>query len=217
MHRETRRLTSFIAGVAALAVSSAASAAVIDFEALGPLTVSILVPSPYVEDGFKVETTIGVPALDVFLAYGPLDPVLGNRYTGDVALINGICCSNTRLTAQDGGPFSLLSIDLAENAPGVDTPNAVLFTGHKQGGGTVTQTINIDVTPFFPTMQTYALNSDFTNLVAVTWDMGADSLFMQFDNIVVAIPEPASLALWLTALAGLGWLAPRRLRRASLS
>src|SRR3972149_5408676 len=94
-----QRALGLVAAAILYLIASPVSAApiTIDFESLSPSLVgqiAISVPSPFSEDGFAVATTVGVPSLEGFEAYGT---AAFDRYTGSAALHNGICCSNTLL------------------------------------------------------------------------------------------------------------------------
>ena len=134
------------------------------------------------------------------------------NYTGSVALFNNTIGGVTRLTQDNGNPFTLNSIDLANLflqpvRPGGDS---VDFTGDVQGGGMVTQSFTLAASN---ALQTFAFNASFTNLLSVSFTQ--DGLLNQFDNIVVnggtPVPEPGSVALLVGA--GIGGVTLRRRKK----
>ena len=144
------------------------------------------------------------------------NPTNGFNYTGSVALFNNFVDGVTTLTTSDGRPFTLNRIDTAnsilQTAASGPFGITVTFTGTQQGGGTVTQVYthgnnnNLETVQFGP---------DFTNLLAVRFDMQF-AFFLQFDNIVVtavpAVLEPGNVALLMGSAVG-GIFALRRHKR----
>lgn len=201
--------------IALVGVVSTASATVIDFNTVGPLTgVNLLsVGTSYSEDGFQL-----VVSGDTFAAPGSLRA----EYTGQPALVVNIAANVTRtitLTALSGNPFEVDSIDLAK---WINTSTkTVSFTGNLYGGGTVLQSFNIPPVANF-SLSTYSFLPTFTNLASLQWTTITSSTnvittnnYHQFDNIVVQeqpIPEPSALALAIGGAAVL-WLIISRARR----
>ena len=196
--------------VALLALTGAAQAqTTLDFEAL---------PNPsngfftnqgvsITEDGF---TLTALPPNQY--GFASLAPNTNLNYTGSVALFNNTIGGVTRLTQDNGNPFTLNSIDLANLflqpvRPGGDS---VDFTGDVQGGGIVTQSFTLATSD---ALQTFAFNASFTNLLSVSFTQ--DGLLNQFDNIVVnggtPVPEPGSVALLVGA--GIGGMILKRRRK----
>jgi hypothetical protein len=180
-------------------------------------------------NGFTFTTTNPIPGLDsTFTSLGTLNPA----YPGRTSLfyrsgINPGIPGKITLTATDGGPFDLASIDLIE-LPGIGKdgkpldlgPFNVSFTGNRADGGTVVQTFAI--TQFF-TFKTLKFDG-FTDLSSVVWHqgIGAGNVYgtgnqtHQFTNVVVqSVPVPPSIVLvgiGAIGLVGYGW---RRSRTAS--
>ena len=198
--------------VALLALTGAAQAqTTLDFEAL---------PNPsngdndqgvsITEDGFTL--TDLAPDPFGFASIAPDGANFSLNYTGSVALLNNDIGGVTRLTQDNGNPFTLNSIDLANLflqfvRPGGDS---VDFTGDVQGGGIVTQSFTLAASN---ALQTFAFNASFTNLLSVSFTQ--DGLLNQFDNIVVnggtPVPEPGSMALLVGA--GIGGVMLRRRKK----
>jgi hypothetical protein len=201
-----RGIFSGLAAFAALGMGTPALATVITFDAAanahGTPQLSGPITSPYVESGYNISAPGGLYYLGTF------DP----RYAGEPNLFDSNYDDTTTLTATDGQPFSMLSIDLALMYLGSrpsDEPTT--FTGAIAGGGTVTQTFDVTNSSFL----TFTLAADFTNLTSVSWTATGGST-PQFSNIdvVASTPLPAALPLFVTGLGAMGLFGWRRKRRA---
>ncbi|MEO1201165.1 MAG: PEP-CTERM sorting domain-containing protein [Pseudomonadota bacterium] len=178
-----------LTAAALLAAPFAANAVVIDFDPLeeaGNGFVSL--GGTYSEDGF----TISAPTL-FYARQGDV------RYAGSAGAhartVNGVI---EMILSAGGSAFSVASIDLSIlNGNGV-SPD-VTFEGTLAGGGTVSQTFSVDTFGFV----TKTL-SGFNNITSLTWRQGPNDFNAhQFDNIVVRVAEPGTLALLGLGLFGL--------------
>jgi hypothetical protein len=119
---------------------------------------------------------------------------LSSSFTGSISLYHHISTGEIILTQSDGGPFKLISVDLAE-LPSFDQsgpinfgPFHVTFSGIRKHGKTVTATATVSP---FPTVTAFTFQG-FTNLISVHWFQGSGGgpglSTHQFDNVVVRIP-----------------------------
>ncbi len=189
--------------VAVLVAPNVARAAIIDFESLEHSDgLNGFHGTSYTEDGFMI-TLISGGQLTTF-------PTNGERFSGSTAMHNNGDGGITKLTREDGGPFDLFAIDLAELDG--DFQVTVTFDGVLSGGGLVDQTFTFvfDGIPFGP--QNFLFSPAFKNLAEVTWVQSFP--FHQFDNINASlVPLPAALPLMGTGLALLGFMGWRRKRK----
>ena len=203
-----RRLSRWVLAAALVAVFTGArdsGAITIDFESLAHTDSNVMAHlEPYSEDGFILTAPVGN-----LLSNG----TLRINFSGSTALFNGFVGGVQRISKDDGGAFSLISVDLSELNR---TQPTQVFTGFLAEGGTVTQQFTLDGVAFGP--ETFVFGSSFGNLTAVEWGGSA----IQYDNIVVgppndvdipALPTPAVLALALLLCAA----AAAEMRRAATS
>ncbi|MCL2790438.1 MAG: PEP-CTERM sorting domain-containing protein [Desulfobulbus sp.] len=179
-----------------LGVVSVAESAVLDFESLRHDDDQIVeIGAVYEESGFRLTAT--APDSSLAPSFATAGTELDYVFTGSTALINDNWEGTTILMRTDGGLFQMNSIDLAELFA-TGEPFTVTFTGLLGNGDSVFQTFNLDG---LLGTETFVFDTDFTDLVAVSWLQG-DYLFHQFDNIDVTpinaapIPEPATLLLF---------------------
>lgn len=163
------------------------------------------------DQGFSLTDT--GPILGNLHSVSPDGGALGYNYTGSVALFNGSTDGAETLTQDNGDPFGIQSIDIANLLLQSNTPGGVtvLFTGNVQGGGTVTKSFthgNDDG------LTTVTFDSSFANLTSFTINQTAP--YNQFDNIVLSgpassTPEPGTFALCgAMSVLGVGCLRRRR-------
>ncbi|MAP07794.1 MAG: hypothetical protein CMM00_02845 [Rhodopirellula sp.] len=209
MSQPTHIKLIFLAVVFCLQTNSVHSAVVETMEfsdIIGVGDSAEFVSSPYTESGFVLTTSVPNPIFTgtEFTARrrevgGVTHDAFSARFPGQITL-----------QKEDGGLFSLLTIDLARATLSLTDPSIpVTFTGTPNVGPLVSQTMTITEAADF---ETYSFNSSFSNLSSVTWNQVAGPVDHLFDNISVqaaAVPEPTSLA-FLGAVLGIASV--RRLR-----
>ena len=217
-----KRLHIFLSCVASFvcAIEQAiAGTVVMDFEVLEQVDANLHDHGKfYSEDGFTIEAEHSKFGVEVFRSAGTLDTI----FAGSTALFHANSEGEIILTKDDGTPFDLVSIDLAEvppnrvhpDGPTDSGPFPLEFFGTKVGGGSVSQTLTIDS---FLTLKTFTF-SGFSNLVEVNWFQGPGGMIAtgggpthQFDNIVLGdpIPEPSSIVLFALGAVGLVYMMRR--------
>ncbi len=136
-----------------------------------------LVGSTYTEDGF---TFVSAGGSGGFFALTADDLSL----TGSTSLFSTNIGGTITLTSDDGEPFTLESIDLAENPMFPEGSFEVIFTGTKSDGTTTEpQTFIIDGDVSGD--ETFDFSDDFTDLLSVSWVQAFPT--HQFDNIVITV------------------------------
>lgn len=207
-------LLPFLLLIGAWSPGAAAAMVTIDFESLPDQTgqvcgpVCTTDPARWIDNGFLIEGSDDVA--NGSFPGGVVDPGLGfgvppARFGQRSLFFCGTCGPlEFVLTQQNGQAFDLLSFDLTAAFPGGGDQWTVI--GALARGG--------EVTALFRTGRdiTVSFNSDWVGLESVTILAAAENaLNYQLDNIVVtAVPIPAAVWLFGSALAALGWLRRQR-------
>jgi hypothetical protein len=133
-----------------------------------------------------------IPPQDSFSRVGvgfPGDPQDGSAY------LRAALTQSLSFDFIDGSIFSVLSVDLAEYSAAFQYPITVHFIGYRPGGSTVMTDFTtdgvIDGTGPLADFQTFYFDNEWSGLSRVeipTWGWS-------LDNLVVSIPEPASLTV----------------------
>ncbi len=163
--------------------------------------------TPLLEDGFLID-----PALAPFQPV--LDPTGAGDGTNDI-IFCGWCSDGFEgisIYSDSGLTFELDSLDVYSDGLGVeDFAGAGLVTGYFDGGGTITQGINATVG-----IETVLFDDSWVNLTSIdivfaTSSFNTFGIVPALDNITLqAVPVPAAVWLFGSALAGLGWLRTRQ-------
>jgi len=160
-----------------------ADSVVIDFDSLevANANINVIVSGTYSEDGF---TLTGEP---MHYAGQSID-----LYAGSAGLFLASGGAPVTLALTLGGlSFDLFSIDLSFLDPAGTSP-PVTFTGLLADGSTTVQTF----TPTQFGFVTFNFDNTFRSLTSVEWNQGTTGQNAhQFDNIMVSVPEPATLLL----------------------
>ncbi len=196
--------------VATALLTTSAQAETIDFEA--EAGGYYYFPYSFVEDGFRVRyepispfgfTLIDDPADNL----GQCNPRCASNGTIALYAFNE---SSVTFDLENGGLFSLTSLDAAQTLTGNDRPLTLTLTGSGTGG-VVTTTIFVGVQEAESfTNFTFA---DFTNLSSLTITGGPEFPEFAIDNVVLsaaAVPEPASWAMLIAGFGAVGGLVRRR-------
>lgn len=152
---------------------------ILDFEELfNPGDTGYGVEDPYASQGYLISRT---PTEDDNLIFATAGET-SQWWAGSTGMyVNRIDGIEAILTREDGGTFSVESIDIATL---MGAPGEVTFVGTTADGETVIQTVSFDHTYQF---ETHALDG-FENLVEFRWLQNYPGPH-QFDNIVVISDE----------------------------
>ncbi len=196
--------------LAAATLAPVAHAAVINFNGVtGTGTINGYGTGPVANGGYKFASAGN--------GYVTGSDYAGNTDSGYYAY-NGtdfyMSAAQATVTSANALPFKLTSIDLATWASSSGSLTATL-TGSKVGGGTVTQTVNLDTivnsskTTGNDFVTYYFTGFDNLNSLAISNNFG---YYLAMDNFVLnaaSVPEPSSIALFGLAVAA-GAFARRR-------
>lgn len=210
-----------VAGSVLLSLATGFVLAPLDCRAQGRFTIAFEGPPELPPGGGDIRAAYSESGVE-FRLVGPTMPWDGvTRYAsgywaepdnGSTFLIGAQATTNSLgFHFLDGSVFDLLSVDLAEFTLHTDlTP--VQFVGYRHDGSVavadfITDGINDGIGPLMD-FQTFHFGSAFTGLDRVEIPSHGWSL----DNLVIYVPEPSALALWVVG-SGLLWAGRRRAGR----
>ena len=156
---------------------------------------------PIIDNGFVLDTyAIGVAE---WIGASPKVAEFCTGYCGGDPLT---------LTNINNTPFDLLSLDMATF--GLPIVTDFTFIGYLAGGGTVEREISLSqvISETGGAMETFYFDASWSQLTSIGIDYSASAGFSAavMDNITIsAVPVPAAVWLFGSALAGLGWIRRR--------
>jgi len=149
----------------------------IDFAALACATPEYHPPlaSPFATDGYTFTNLSGTN-------FGSWCSS-ATHYAGSAALYNGGGNTTARLSRSDGKSFFVSSIDLAQLYYGQTGPVSIVFTGMREDGTTISQTVTFNGNGGTPAFQRATFGPLFdTRIASLSWSQGGNDLH-QFDNV----------------------------------
>jgi len=204
-----------VAALIMLGIAGVSNASVVNFSDLStPGNGFNNLGTSVTHDGFKFSSTDGGYGnmLGVWQNSAPNHPSGGDLST---SLAEYYAYSETTMTETNNSLFQLNAIDLAAWGTGYFGTFNVTFTGTKLGGSTVQQVFTVDnFSGSTPVLQHFIF-SGFTDLEKVQFTQGiwTQSSVYQFNNLVAnqaQVPEPDSILLFCTGVAGLVGIRVRR-------
>jgi hypothetical protein len=185
-----------------LAVSGPARADTITFDAAQ----GIDFPTSYTEQGYSFTTSSPFLVLNNNSYSGHGDPT--DQDASDASGVLEVVSEpyDINISRVGGGAFNFGSLKLGD-ADGQGESIPMLVTFNYVGGGTSQQSFSTD---FLASLQTFVFNQ--TNLLSVSFK-NTDASGFQIDDVemtVAATPVPPAVAMFMTALAGLGFAGWRR-------
>lgn len=215
--KKTRTLFTLSGALICAALSSAAQAVVMDFEALETWSIGgKSVGTTVIEDGYRIDVISS--QLSVF-EDGWQSGRGASNGTNTMGSYHSTGSTGFALTSDSGSLFSLNSIDLAEifkptESAQIYNADRIEFSGTYADGSSIIDSFIFDTINDGPggveDFETYSFSSAWKDLISVSFIGYNDSTstYFSFDNIVideqaVGVPLPPTLALFAIGLLGL--------------
>jgi len=178
-----------------VSVTAQAETVVLDFEEFaGNVALFEPLPASFDTKGYTITSPNG--------AWFDDDPFAGSQV--------GLLFNNTgemTLSKVGGTSFSLIGFDYSFNTDSF-APYDINFTALTAGGETINSTVGL---PGDWYEHTYLAGGVFNDIVSITISGVGTSPQFAINNVVVsAVPVPAAVWLFGSALAGLGWMRRRK-------